>query len=88
MKKSNCCHALVTVVGNTTMHYVCSKCKEACDLYIPEDKKEQEIKHIKEDIKQIKGRKAFAKSKCNKYCEDCDREIESRKNRIINLRNK
>lgn len=29
---SNCCHAPMTVVGKTTMYYVCTKCGMACDM--------------------------------------------------------
>jgi len=30
---SDCCSASVTVKGRTTMHYVCDKCGQGCDVY-------------------------------------------------------
>jgi hypothetical protein len=37
-ERSLCCGAKVKVVGNTTLYYVCLKCKKACDIYIKERK--------------------------------------------------
>ena len=49
---SNCCQAPVEVNGSTTKYYICTGCKEACDLEtasyeIPEDRLE-EIKKLED----------------------------------------
>jgi hypothetical protein len=31
---SQCCGAKVIVRGKTTMHYVCLKCGQSCDIYL------------------------------------------------------
>lgn len=36
--RSKCCNAKVKVVGNVTMYHVCTKCKEACDVFFTERK--------------------------------------------------
>jgi hypothetical protein len=32
-ERSKCCDARVKVVGRTTLHYECTKCGEACDIF-------------------------------------------------------
>lgn len=30
--KSKCCNAKVKIIGKITMYYVCTKCKQPCDI--------------------------------------------------------
>lgn len=73
-ERSKCCGAKVRVIGRTTLHYECLKCKEACDIYIKErktwernpktqvleDKREEEKNKLtKQEITEIRRNEDF-----------------------------
>lgn len=47
--RSNCCDSRTYVAGDVTRHYVCSKCKEACDTKV-DSRKSKIIKFLKRFI--------------------------------------
>lgn len=73
-ERSKCCGAKVKVIGKTTLHYQCLKCKKPCDVYfvqrkfwkinpstkiIPNKKRRKSIKLTPKELREIHRNEDF-----------------------------